>query len=196
MTLANVVRFSLLLSVFGVALAPVAEAANPQRFQFREGKADFHDKELSLTYAFGPGSLDFALTDALSLGVAVDRVTAAQDWYYRMTYRLVDNYESGIQIAFNAGALNTRERLAGDIVAPPVWGYQAGLLATFQTDSGLIFRAGVQLYDTEWGADGGQQVLFTPEIAYKWNLLELTLQPSGPPFSFTDINWVGIRLRI
>lgn len=190
-------RLGLALLVLGALTAPPADAANPTRSQFREGKADFHDKELSLTYGFGGGgSLDFAFTDALSLGVAVDRVTNANDWFYRMTYRLMDNPDNGLQIALNAGALNTRERLAGDLIAPPVWGYQTGLLVSFLTDSGLIFRAGFQLYDTEWGAPGGQQFLFTPEIAYQWSLLEITLQPSGPPFSFGDVNWVGLRVRI
>lgn len=200
MTMAKVAkafRLALAFTVVGALAAPVAEAANPTRSPFREGKADYHDKELSLTYAFGGGgSLDFAFTDALSLGVAVDRITNANDWYYRMTYRLLDNSDQGLQIALNAGALNTRERMAGDVIAPPVWGYQTGLLVSFLTDSGLIFRAGFQLYDTEWGATGGQQFLFTPEIAYQWSMLEITLQPSGPPFSFTDVNWVGLRVRI
>ena len=195
--LAKAARLGLAALVLGALAAPAAEAANPTRPPFREGQADFHDTELALTYAFGGGgSLDFALTEALSFGVAVDRVVNANDWYYRLNYRLVDDYASGIQIAFNAGALNVRERLAGDVIAPPVWGYQAGLLCSFLTDSGLIFRAGFQLYDTEWGATGGQQFLFTPEIAYQWSMLEVTLQPSGPPFSFTDIGWVGLRLRI
>ena len=188
-------RLCLLTALLGALLAPPAEAANPARASFREGKADFRDKELSLTYAFGPGALDFALTEQLAFGVAIDQVTAAQDWYYRLTWKLHEDYASGLAVAANLGALQTRERLAGDQVAAPVWGYQGGLLVSLLTDSGLTFRAGFQLYDTEWGAEGGQQFLFTPEIAYRWELLELTLQPSWP-LSFTDISWVGIRLRI
>lgn len=189
------VQLGLSLLLISALAAPAAEAANPPRPSFREGKADFHDKELSLTYAFGPGSVDFALTDSLSLGVAVDQVKNAQDWYYRATYRIVDDYDMGLAIALNGGAIQTRERLAGDQIAPPVWGYQAGLLVSLATESGLTFRGGFQLYDTEWGAPGGQQFLFTPEIAYRWSILELTLQPSFP-LDFTNLNWVGLRLRI
>jgi hypothetical protein len=175
--------------------ASAAEAANPARPSFREGKADFADKELALTYAFGPGALDFALTDALSLGLSVDQVFGANDWYYRATYKMVDNPEAGLAIALNAGAIQTRERLAGDQFLPPVWGYQGGVLVSFLTDSGLTFRGGLQLYDTDWGAPGGQQVLFTPEIAYRFGLFELTLVPSWP-LNVGNWNWVGVRLRI
>ena len=54
--------------LIALAAAP-ALAANPARATLREGKADFHDKELALLYAFGPGTLDFAFTNFLSLGV-------------------------------------------------------------------------------------------------------------------------------
>jgi hypothetical protein len=180
------------------ALAPLAEAqtpTNPPRPSFREGKADFHDKELALTYAFGPGALDFALLDFMSLGVAVDQVFGAQSWYYRTTWKLVDNAENGVGIAFNAGATQIREQLAGNTFLAPTWGYQSGLLVSLATESGLIFRGGFQLYDTNWSAPGGQQVLITPEIAYRYSLIEITLQPSFP-FSFSDWSWVGLRLRI
>jgi hypothetical protein len=177
------------------ALAAPAALADPQRPSFREGKADFHDKELSLTYAFGPGSVDFALTEALSVGVAVDQVINAQDWYYRATYNVVDDVDNGLAIALNGGGIQTRERLAGDIIAPPVWGYQAGVLVSFGTESGLTFRSGFQLYDTQWGAGDGPKFLFTPEIAYRWKLIEVTLQPSFP-LDFSNFSWVGIRLRI
>lgn len=185
-----------LLAACALALtAGAAFAANPERPSFREPKADFHDKELALTYAFGPGSLDFALLEPLSLGVGVDQVFNAQSWYYRATWRLVDNYESGVAIALNGGAIQTRERLAGDVLASPVWGYQGGLLVSLATESGLIFRGGFQIYDTEWGAEGGQQVLLTPEIAYRFGIAEVTLVPSWP-IDLANWSWVGLRVRI
>lgn len=180
------------------AIAPIAEAqttTNPPRPSFREGKADFHDKELSLTYAFGPGAVDFALMDFLSIGVAVDQVFGANSWQYRTTWKLVDNMETGVGIAFNAAATHVREQLAGNQFLAPVWGYQTGLLLSLATESGLCFRGGVQMYDTNWSAPGGQQVLLTPEIAYRYSLLEITLQPNIP-FSFGDWSWVGLRIRI
>ena len=177
------------------AVAAPAFAGNPPRPPFREGKADFAPDELAITYAFGPGAVDFAPTDNFSLGVAVDQVFGAQDWMYRGTYKLVSDETTGVDIALNVAALQTREELAGGTYLPPVWGYQGGVLATFATDSGLIFRAGLQLYDTDWNTPGGQQVLITPEVAYRYGLLEITLQPNLP-FSLGDWSWVGLRLRI
>lgn len=182
-------------AMLALAIAAPSAAADPVRPSFLEGKADFHDKELALTYAFGPGALDFALLDRLSLGVSVDQVFNANSWYYRGTWAIVQSQEAGLGIAFNAGALQTRERLAGDQLAPPVWGYQGGLLVSLLTDSGLTFRGGFQLYDTDWNTGGDQQVLISPEIAYRWELLEFTLRPSWP-LSFDNWNWVGIRVRI
>lgn len=169
--------------------------ADPVRPSFLEGKADFHDKELALTYAFGPGALDFALMDRLSFGVGVDQVFNANSWYYRGTWSLVQSYEAGVGIAFNAGAIQTREQLAGNQFAAPVWGYQAGLLVSLLTDSGVVFRSGFQLYDTDWSSGGDQQVLITPEIAYRWELIEFMIRPSWP-LTFENMSWVGIRVRI
>src|SRR5690349_7487579 len=124
---------ALLVSTF----ASAAFAANPPRPPFREGKADFTPSELCVTYALGPGSVDFALIDRLSLGVAVDQVFGAQDWMYRATYRVVDNQEQGLSIALNGAAMQTREQLAGNTFLAPVWGYEGGLLVALATDSGL-----------------------------------------------------------
>lgn len=175
--------------------APAAWAANPPKPTFREPKADFFDKELALTYAFGPAALDFALTDSFSLGVAVDQAFSPNDWYYRATYRIVDSAQDGLVIALNGGALQTRERLAGDQLLPPVWGYEGGVLISLLTDSGLTLRGSLQLADTDWGSPGGPQFYFSPEIAYRYGLLELTLVPSWP-LNLSNWSWVGVRLRI
>lgn len=178
-----------------LAAAPPARADDPPRASMREGKADFHDKELALLYAFGPGTLDFAFTDFLSLGVSTDQIFSPHNWNYRATWRLVSNDEAGLAIALNAGVLQTRERLAGDVWQDPTWGWQGGFLVSLTTESGLIFRAGFQLYDTNWSTITGQQFLFSPEIAYRWGLVEATVVPSWP-LSLDNLNWVGIRLRI
>lgn len=175
--------------------ATPAWAANPERSSFREPKADFHDKELALSYAFGPGALDFALLHFLSLGVAADQVFSPQNWYYRSTIKLVDNTDTGLGIAFNGGATQIREKLAGDIYLTPVWGWQAGLLVTLMTESGMILRGGFQLYDTDWGAPEGQKFLFTPEIAYRMSIVEITLAPGWPIWP-VELSWIGLRLRL
>lgn len=182
-----------------LATAPPALADDPTRALMREGKADFHDKELSLLYAFGPGTLDFAFTDFLSVGVSADQVFSPHNWEYRATWRLVDNQEAGLAIALNAAVLQTRERLAGDVWQDPTWGWQGGFLVTLATESGLTLRGGFQLYDTNWATGTGQQFLFTPEIAYRMGLFEITVVPSWPiswPPSLNELNWVGVRLRI
>lgn len=191
----RLIRLCLSTALLVTTLAPAAMAANPPRPSFREGKADFTPMELAITYAFGPGSVDFALLDSLSLGVAVDQVWGAQDWMYRATYRVLNNEEQGLSIALNGAAMQTREQLAGNTYLPPVWGYEGGLLLSFATDSGLAFRAGLQLYNTDWGPSGQNKFLFTPEVAYRYGMLELTLQPNFP-FSLGDWSWVGLRLRI
>ncbi|MDB5096705.1 MAG: hypothetical protein JWM80_1126 [Cyanobacteria bacterium RYN_339] len=178
--------------ILGLA-APVF-AADPPRATLREGKADYHDKELALFYGFGPGTLDFAFTDAISLGVSMDQVFAPQNWGYRGTWRLFNSEAAGMQIALNGGVLQTRERLAGDVFQPPVWGWQGGFLVSLQSEAGLTFRCGFQLYDTNWGTPDGQGVLISPEIAYRMGLVEVSVIPSlsWPP----DFSWVGLRLRI
>lgn len=175
--------------------AAPASAANPPRPSFREPKADFRDKEFSLTYAFGPASADFALFNVLSLGVAVDQVFNAQSWQYRATVPLIANSDLGLVVALNGAALNVREPLAGNQYAAPTWGAQGGVLATFLSDSGLTLRAGIQYYDTDLWTAGGGGWLFTPEVAYRYGFAELTLAPSFP-FDITSWSWVGLRLRI
>lgn len=186
-------------SIFAASLALMLAAppafADPVRAIVREGKADFHDKELSLLYAFGPGALDFAFTDFLSVGVSTDQLFSPKNWYYRATWRLVDNQDAGVAIALNGGVLQTRERLAGDVYTAAALGWQGGFLASLATESGLIFRAGFQLYDTDWSGSGGPQFLFSPEIAYRFSLFEISVVPSWP-LSLTELNWVGVRLRI
>jgi hypothetical protein len=183
------------LATISVLLAAMpAYAADAPRPVLREGKADFHDKELSLFYGFGPGALDFAFTDALSVGVSMDQVFSPQNWAYRGTWRLFSSDQAGMQIALNGGVTQTRERLAGDVFQPPVWGWQGGFLVALQSESGLTLRCGFQLYDTNWGTADGQGVLISPEIAYRFGLIEVSVIPSlsWPP----DFSWVGVRLRI
>lgn len=179
-----------------VALAgmPVAQAA-PPKADFRESKADFHDKELALTYVFGhSGALDFALTDRLSAGVAVDNLWSPLNWYYRGTWQLVTNAENGLFVAFNVGALRSQTVLAGNQVQPPVWGWQSGMLVSMMTESGLTLRAGFQLYNTDWSGTE-QRFAFTPELAYRMGILEATIVPTWP-FSLSELGWAGVRLRL
>jgi hypothetical protein len=174
-------------------LMPVSAA--PPKVDFREAKADFRDKELALTYVFGnSGALDFALTDRLSAGVAVDNLWAPLNWYYRGTWQLVSNPESGLFVAFNAGALQSRVMLAGNQVQPPTWGWQSGMLVSLLTESGLTLRAGFQLYNTDWSSSA-QRFAFTPELAYRIGILEATIIPTWP-FSLSELGWAGLRLRL
>lgn len=175
--------------------AKAAWCIHPQRpTSWREAKADFHDKELSLTYALGPGSLDFAFLRGLSLGVATDQVFAPRNWAYRATWTLVENQEAGLAIALNGGVTQLRALLAGNLESPPAWGWQSGFLITLLTESGLTFRAGFQLYDTNWAEADGQNFLFSPEVAYRWGIAELTMVP-GWPLDLANWSWVGLRLR-
>lgn len=184
------------LAASGLAASALpALADDPVRPTLREGKADFTDKELAVFYAFNPGTLDFAFTDFLSVGVSTDQVFSPHNWGYRATWKLLNNADAGLAIAANAEVLQTRERLAGDVYNPPVWGYQGGFLVSLATESGLIFRCGFQLYDTDWSTSTGQQFLLSPEIAYRWNIVEIAVTPSWP-LSLNEFNWVGIRLRI
>src|SRR6187402_3480955 len=100
-----------LLAPFAAFAAP-ADAANPPRPPFREGKADYHDKELALNYAWGgPAALDFALISPLSLGVSVDHIFQPQSWMYRTTLKLVNEEEAGIGIAFTGAMTSIRENI-------------------------------------------------------------------------------------
>lgn len=184
-----------LAALLALLPAPAALAADPPRPSFREPKADFRDKEFALTYAFGPASADFALLDFLSLGVGVDQVFNAQSWQYRATLPLISNEELGLVVALNGAATHVREALVGNQYGPPKWGGQGGVLATFLTDTGLTFRLGAQYYDTDLWASGGGGWLFSPEVAYRYGIAELTLVPSWP-LSLSDWSWVGLRLRI
>lgn len=194
-----ITRFSLALAAALVALVAVsapADAANPPRPPFREGKADYHDKELALNYAWGgPAALDFALISPLSLGVSVDHIFQPQSWMYRTTLKLVNEEEGGIGIAATGAMTSIRENIAGVTNNQPVWGWQAGLLTTLMTESGLTFRLGVQAYDTETGAIGGQGLLLTPEIAYRMGILEIMIVPTWP-LNDVKAEWVGLRVRI
>lgn len=191
-----ITRLLLTCAALLAAFAVPAEAANPPRPPFREGKADYHDKELALNYAWGgPAGLDFALISPLSLGVSVDHIFQPQSWAYRTTLKLVNEEEGGVGIAATGGLTSIRENIAGTTDNLPVWGWQAGILTTLMTESGLTFRLGIQAYDTEWGAAGGQGLLLTPEIAYKFGIFEVMVVPQWP---ITDIKaeWVGLRVRI
>jgi hypothetical protein len=186
---------ALLAALLVVGTAMPALAANPTRPVFRETKADFHDKELTLSYAWGgSGSMDFALLSPLAFGVGVDNILAPNSWIYRTTLKLVDEETQGLGIAFTAAATNIREVIAGSPNNQPVWGWQAGLFTTLLTESGLTFRLGIQAYDTEWSAPGGQQVLLTPEVAYRFGILEVMLVPQWP-FNELKGDWVGARVR-
>jgi hypothetical protein len=188
----------LAIGVAGAALlgAPdVAEARNPAHPPFREGKADFHDKELALTYGWGgPGAMDFAILPPLSLGVSVDHVTQPRSWQYRGVVRLVDEQTAGVGIAFTGSATSIRELVAGQPDIEPAWGWQAGLLTTLMVEGGLIVRLGVQAYDTNVAVAGGQAVLLSPELAYRLGLLELTVMPRWP-LTELGMEWMGVRLR-
>jgi hypothetical protein len=188
----------LALGVVSVALLGtpgVAEARNPAHPPFREGKADFHDKELALTYGWGgPGALDFAILPPLSLGVSVDHVTQPRSWQYRGVVRLVDEQTAGIGIAFTGSTTSIRELVAGQPDIEPAWGWQAGLLTTLMVEGGLIVRLGVQAYDTNVAVPGGQSVLLSPELAYRLGLLELTVMPRWP-LTELGMEWMGVRLR-
>ncbi len=179
----------------GLASPAVAQAANPNRPAFREAKADFHDKELALSYAWGgPASMDFALLSPLSFGIGVDHVLQPSSWIYRTTLKLVDEEAAGLGIALNVAATNIKPVIAGMPDAPSVWGWQAGIMTTLMTESGLTFRLGIQAYDTETGAAGGQSVLLTPEIAYRFGVLEVMVVPQWP-FTELKADWVGARVR-
>lgn len=186
-----------LLATTLLATAAPAWAVNPPRPPFREGKADYHDKELALTYAWGgPAALDFALLSPLSLGVTVDHILQPQSWAYRGVLKLVDEAQTGgVGIAFTGAATSIRENVAGQPDTAPVWGWQAGLTTTLLTESGLTFRLGIQAYDTEWSAPGGQSILLSPEIAYRLGIAEVTIVPLWP-FNELKLDWVGIRIRI
>jgi hypothetical protein len=178
------------------ALAAPADAANPPRPPFREGKADYHDKELALNYAWGgPAGLDFALISPLSLGVSVDHIFQPQSWAYRTTLKLVDEEEAGIGIAATGALTSIRENIACQTDNLPVWGWQAGILTTLMTESGLTFRLGIQAYDTESSAAGGQGLLLTPEIAYRMGIVEVMVIPTWP-INDVKAEWVGLRVRI
>ncbi|MEB3221520.1 MAG: hypothetical protein VKS61_05535 [Candidatus Sericytochromatia bacterium] len=173
----------------------VAEARNPSHPPFREGKADFHDKELALTYGWGgPAAMDFAVLPPLSLGVSVDHVTQPRSWQYRGVLRLVDEQATGVGIAFTGAATSIRELVAGQPDIEPAWGWQAGLLTTLMVEGGLIIRLGVQAYDTNTAVTGGQSVLITPELAYRLGLLEVTVMPRWP-LTELGLEWMGGRLR-
>lgn len=177
-----------------LALGAAPAIADPPRPAFREPIPDYRGQELTLTYAFGPGSIDFAPLPFMSVGVGVDQVFGAQSWLYRTTLKLVDNPGS-YQIGLNAAATHIRERLAGDTFTAPTWGYQGGILVALPTESGLTFRAGIQMYDTDWSGGAGPQVLLTPEIAYSFSLAEVTLVP-GWPLNAANWTWVGLRVRL
>lgn len=178
-----------------LAAPAAALAANPSRPPFREAKADFHDKELALSYAWGgPASMDFALLGPLSFGVGVDHVLQPSSWIYRTTLKLVDEETQGLGIALNVAATNIKPVIAGSPDAPTVWGWQAGLMTTLLTESGLTFRLGLQAYDTETAAAGGQLVLLTPEIAYRFGVVEVMVVPQWP-FTEMKADWVGARVR-
>lgn len=187
---------ALALGLSGLLMWPQAAwCIHPQRPpSWREAKADFHDKELALTYALGPGSLDFAFLPRLSLGVGTDNVFGPRSWAYRGTWTLVDNPDAGLAIALNGGVTQIRALLAGNVEAPTAWGWQGGFLVTLLTQSGLTFRGGFQLYDTNWSESDGQAFLFSPEIAYRLGIAELTLAP-GWPLDLANWSWVGVRLR-
>ena len=177
-------------------LAAPARADDAIHPAVRDAKADFHDKELSLLYAFNPGAIDFAFLPSVSLGVATDQLFSPKNWYYRATWRMVENRDLGLAIALTGGVLQTRERLAGDVYTDPQWGWQGGFLLTLATQSGLLFRSGFQVYDKAWTLTSGQQFLFTPEIAYRFGLFEVSVVPTWPlSLSLDGLNWVGVRLR-
>lgn len=183
-------------AVLAACTAPAAaQVANPSRPPFREAKADWHDKELALSYAWGgPASMDFALLAPLSFGVGVDHVLQPSSWIYRTTLKLVDEEAAGLGIALNVAATSIKPVVAGAPDAPAVWGWQAGLLTTLLTESGLTFRLGIQAYDTETAATGGQSVLLSPEIAYRFGIAEVMVVPQWP-FTELKADWVGARIR-
>ena len=175
--------------------AAMAQAANPIRPPFREAKADWHDKELALSYAWGgPAAMDFALLAPVSFGVGVDHVLQPTSWLYRTTLKLVNEESNGLGIALNVAATSIKPQIAGSPDASSVWGWQAGIMTTLLTESGLTFRLGIQAYDTDTGAPGGQSVLLSPEIAYRFGIVEVMVVPQWP---FTDLKteWVGARVR-
>lgn len=181
-------------AVLGASPA-LAQSVNPIRPPFREAKADFHDKELALSYAWGgPASMDFALLSPLSFGVGVDHVLQPTSWMYRTTLKLVDEETQGLGIALNVAATSIKPLIAGQPDVPAVWGWQAGLLTTLMTESGLTFRLGIQAYDTEAAAAGGQSVLLSPEIAYRFGIVEVMVVPQWP-FTELKADWVGARVR-
>ena len=181
-------------AVLGTSPA-LAQSVNPIRPPFREAKADFHDKELALSYAWGgPASMDFALLSPLSFGVGVDHVLQPTSWMYRTTLKLVDEETQGLGIALNVAATSIKPLIAGQPDVPAVWGWQAGLLTTLMTESGLTFRLGIQAYDTEAAAAGGQSVLLSPEIAYRFGIVEVMVVPQWP-FTELKADWVGARVR-
>lgn len=188
-------RLAFAAAALVIAWTPPAFAGNPIRPSFREALADYHDKELMLGYAFGPGAMDFALFHFLTLGVSADEVFAPQNWLYRSTFKLVDNPQGGLSIAFTAGTTQIRERQAGDIFLDPVTGWQSGLLVTLGTESGMTLRGGFQLYDTDITTPGGQSFLFSPEIAYRFSLFEVAYVPGWPLWPLVPTQ-VGLRLRI
>ncbi|MEB3284867.1 MAG: hypothetical protein VKN33_06235 [Candidatus Sericytochromatia bacterium] len=184
-----------LVSFFSLSAHP-AEARNPAHPPFREAKADFHDKELALTYAWGgPAALDFALLPPITLGASVDHVLQPRSWAYRGVWKLVDERQTGIGIAFTGAATQIREIVAGEDNLSPVWGWQAGMLTTLLLEGGLIVRLGVQAYDTDIQVAGGQSVLLSPEIAYRLGLVELAVVPRWP-LNDWGWEWIGARIRL
>jgi len=175
---------------------PPAEARNPAHPPFREAKADFRDKELTLTYGWGgPAALDFAILAPITLGASVDHVLQPRSWAYRGVWKLTDERQTGIGIAFTGSATHIRELVAGQTDIAPVWGWQAGMLTTLLLEGGLTLRLGVQAYDTDMNAPGGQSVLLSPEIAYRLGLIELTVIPSWPLNNW-GWEWIGARIRL
>lgn len=176
--------------------APPVDARNPAHPPFREAKADFHDKELALTYGWGgPAALDFALLQPITIGASVDHVLQPRSWAYRGVWKLVDERQTGIGIAFTGAATHIRELVAGQPDVAPVWGWQAGMLTTLLLEGGLTLRLGIQAYDTDIEAMGGQRVLLSPEIAYRLGLIELAVIPRWP-LNDWGWEWMGARVRL
>ncbi|MEB3197132.1 MAG: hypothetical protein VKP62_07995 [Candidatus Sericytochromatia bacterium] len=192
-------RLSGLLSALLVLslLGPLpAQARNPNHPPFREAKADFHDKELALTYGMGgPASLDFALLPPLSVGAAVDHVLQPRSWAYRAVLKVVDEEQSGIGIAFTGAATHIRELIVGQPDNAALWGWQAGMTTSLMLEMGLTLRLGIQAYDTSLDEPGGQAVLLSPEIAYRMGLIEWIVVPRWPLQEW-GWDWMGARIRL
>jgi hypothetical protein len=183
-----------LIALLLLGLLPQATLANPSRPSFREAKADYHPSELTLSYNLGPGAVDLALAGPLAIGVAMDQISPARSWLYRATYQLLNSEFAGMDLALKGGVSRISGREAGDVYLPQVWGYEAGILATFPSDAGVLWRLGISWADTDWQVSGGGEWHINPEVAYRFGPLEAALAPSWP-ISLQNVSFIGLRLR-